>query len=291
MVLRTLRDQLSKPRQEVKMSFVKHPLVPDYVYGPRTVDEEIPYFEDAYLSGERFFGSDMKANDNRFEYAKRLGYSWMEYLRNRLPEFDAPIDFYGDKGFAWPINHSLVSQDKNAFFVCAGAGGNITFEVALANMYKDKTVYLLDPSPHSIKHVESQSLPDNLRFEKVGLSDKTETLVFHKPSAHGIGSLSALALNPSDDTFELPVENLTDLCARLGRDPSDIDYLKFDIEGSEHAVIEHMIENSIFPKQVTLEYDQPVPPWTIEASLRALICAGYELQSVWGLNVYLVHKG
>ncbi|MEP6241316.1 FkbM family methyltransferase [Erythrobacter sp.] len=273
------------------MSFEKHPLVPDYVYSPRTTDDEVPFFERAYLREDKFYGADMKANDDRFEYAKRLGYSRMEYLRARLGDVDTSFEFYGDKGFAWPVNHDLVSQDKNAFFVCAGAGGNITFEMALANLYKDKTVYLLDPSPHSIRHVENQTLPNNLLFEKVGLSDRTETLVFHKPSAEGIGSLSALALNPSDDTFELPVENLEDLCTRVGRDPADITYLKFDIEGSEHVVIDHMIERKIFPKQITLEYDQPVPPWTIESSLRSLICAGYELQAIWGLNVYLTYKG
>lgn len=285
------RNDTVDSRQDEKMSFEKHPLVPDYVYGPRTTEEEIPFFENAYLRADKFFDPDMKANEDRFEYAKRLGYSRMEYLRNRLGEADAQIEFYGDKGFAWPINHELVSKDEKAFFVCAGAGGNITFEVELAKMYPGKTVFLLDPSPHSIKHVEALDLPDNLKFEKVGLSDKKETLVFHKPSLEGIGSLSTLALNPSDDAFELPVESLETLCERVGRDPSDITYLKFDIEGSEHAVIENMIERGIFPKQITLEYDQPVPPWTTEASLRSLICAGYELQAVWGLNVYLVFKG
>ncbi len=272
------------------MAFTKIPIVPDYIYSPRNSENDIPYFERSYLEQVRFYGDDVKETELRFEYAKRIGYAWMSTLATRVPEQDQEFKFYGDNGFAWPVDHSLLKNCDSPLFICAGAGTNISFELELATLYPSSDVWLLDPSPQSVQFVNSLDLPSNLHFEPVGMSDKTETLVFHKPSIQGIGSLSVLALNPSEQTFELPVENLESTCKRAGKTPLQIDYLKFDIEGSEHAVIEYLVEKQIFPKQLTFEFDQPVPPWTMEKALRTLVSCGYELRSVWGLNVYMVHK-
>ena len=41
---------------------------------------------------------------------------------------------------------------------------------------------------------------------------------------------------------------------------------------------------------MAFEFDQPVPPWTMEKTLKKLINYGYVIIDIWGLNVLAVDK-
>jgi predicted transglutaminase-like protease len=44
------------------------------------------------------------------------------------------------------------------------------------------------------------------------------------------------------------------------------------------------------PAHVAFEFDQPVPPWTIEKTLKKLIRYGYVVVDIWALNVLAINQ-
>ncbi len=270
---------------------LKKPLIPEYLYSARVSEGDIPYFEGLYYRQVEFFPEDVKATEVRFDYARRMGYVWMKQLESRVDPFlNSKSILMGDDKYQWGLSVNLFRRRSKPLAVCAGAGTNISFERELSIQFSNADVYLLDPSPQAIEHVNRQTLPGNLTFLEKGLSGKDEVLRFHKPSQQGIGSLSALNLNPSDEFFDLPVLSVGSVLSEIGADGCEIDYLKFDIEGSEHSVIDNLVETKTFPVQVAFELDQPVPPWKMEGTVRKLLLNGYSLAKVWGLNLLFIRN-
>ena len=282
---------LHKARRD-NVSVRKNPLVPDYIYSARVDSGDVAFFEKAFFDDVEFYPEAYKETPERFEFAKRIGYAYMRQLRTDVEEkaLKTQIEEAGDEKFTWRFIPALLDRATAPQFICAGAGVNISFEIALAGRYPMADIVLLDPSPQAINHVRRLNLPKNLRFMEVGLSAADRNLQFYKPSTQGIGSLSALALHPGEESFELPVKKLSTIIDMSGFDASKLKYLKFDVEGSEHEVIGNMIAESIRPEQIAWEFDQPIPPWTMERTLKKICGFGYEIVDVWGLNVLAVER-
>lgn len=274
------------------MDFTKNLLVPDYIYSARVDVADIPFFEEAFYNDSEFYGEAIKSTPDRFNFGLRIGYVYMNSLKKNLYSLPRKytVQSLGDKGFEWKFVPELIDQYDIKNSICAGAGTNVTFEISFATQFPDISLTLLDPSPQSIKHIERIELPSNINFLPVGFSDRDEILKFHKPSTPGVGSLSALNLQPSDAYFELPVKQISTILREQDIDAKNLCYLKFDIEGSEHVVVDNIIQSKLRPAQIAFEFDQPVPPWTMEKTLKKLIKYGYVIVDIWGLNVLAVDR-
>ena len=273
-------------------------MVPDYVYKARetqteiykktVTDEDVAFLEQMFFEQPRFYPDELKANLPRFEYVVRASYMYMHSLAARLRFADKErIVSAGDKNYDWKFLADPISRIQDPVFICAGAGINISFEIALAQQFPNARAIILDPSPQSVKHFENFDLPENLSFVPVGLAGSDKILKFFRPNLPGVGSLSTLQLNPGNDFFELPVKCVKTLLAEMNATPDQLAMLKFDIEGAEHEVVDHLVTEGIYPDQIAFEFDQPIPPWTIEETLRKLLAVGYEVCAFWELNVLL----
>ena len=269
------------------MDLKKNLLVPEEVYSARVNDEHIPIVEKWFFEDINFFPDAVKKNKDFFSYCQRMGYAYMKNLNSKREKLYGNLNnikTLGDENFTWKFNSApLLNKKENYQFLCAGAGTNISFEIEMASQYPNSTLLLLDPSPQAITYVESLKLPPNIIFIKKGLAEKTGVLTFLKPNIKNIGSLSAKSINPGDEYYELEVTSLKDILNKFNI--SSIDYLKFDIEGCEHEVIRSFSSLENLPKQVAFEFDQPVPIWTCEKTILYLFSLGYEMISVWGLNI------
>lgn len=274
------------------MDFTKKMLVPDYIYSARVDVADIAFFEEAFYKNVKLYDDDVKKTTDRFNFGLRIGYVYMNTIKKNLYSLPSQytIQSLGDKGFEWKFVPQLIDEYNVKNSICAGAGTNITFEICFAEQFSDLNLTLLDPSPQSIKYLERTELPSNIKFLPVGFSDQDTILKFHKPSTPGVGSLSALNLQPSDTCFELPVKKLSTILDEQNIDAKNLCYLKFDIEGSEHVVIDDIINSKLRPAQVAFEFDQPVPPWTMENTLKKLIRYGYVIVDIWGLNVLALDR-
>lgn len=170
-----------------------------------------------------------------------------------------------------------------------GLGEDISFDTGMMEKYNSK-VYGFDPTPKSIKYVESMNLDGKFSLFPYALSDENGTLIFNLPEneEHVSGSLESIA---SHKNIEVVCKNIKTICEEL--DIQNIDILKMDIEGSEYKVIKNLIESGIFPKQILVEYHHFFDSFTKKDTLQSIALLrdnGYELFHIDGYNYSFIKK-
>jgi FkbM family methyltransferase len=191
----------------------------------------------------------------------------------------------------WVIPVDAVREDSVVW--CAGAGEDISFDLALIERYGCR-VHCIDPTPRAIEHVEAlgkraqdgEPMPINgkpehtyarvtpemmeqLQFHPIGLYDRDQTLRF----------------------FEAECRSPRSLMRELGQER--IDLLKLDIEGAEHVVIDHLLDERILPSVLCIEFDYAARGKRRRAAvarLWRLSEAGYRLAWHRDWNVTLVRE-
>jgi len=184
-------------------------------------------------------------------------------------------------GFYYPVD--LNGLNSNSIIYCVGAGEDITHDIKVANQLNSK-VYIFDPTPRAIEHVKyvkevfagTRKPVDNFRFgggdtnywnllllnkipakniilKEYGLYTSNETMKFYKPENENYVSCSLVEGMTGKESFDVPVKNLKTIMAELNH--TKIDLLKLDIEGSECDVIHQMLDEGIYPKYLSVDFD------------------------------------
>ena len=184
-------------------------------------------------------------------------------------------------GFYYPSN--LDGLNENSIIYCVGAGEDITHDIEIANKLNCK-VYIFDPTPRAIEHVKyvkdvfnNEKIPipsnrygggdpnywnillsnkinsDKIILKEYGLYTEDSTLKFYKPSNPEYVSHSLVHGMKSDDYFMVNVKFLNTIMKELNH--KTIDLLKIDIEGCECDVINKMLDDKIFPKYLSVDFD------------------------------------
>lgn len=275
------------------MAVEKNILVPNYIYSSRVNDEDVPWFENEFFNDVATYSPDVRENEQRFEYAKRMGYVFMNELKEDVLK-NSPgrrkiidrLDELGGKGFTWTTLTSCLNENSSIY--AFGVGTDISFEVALAKKL-NCTVKCFDPTPQAIEFANKVAAEEPLiDFYPCGVYSSDTTLRFYRPPDVGLGSLSVDNLHHGDEYIEAPVSRLTTLMEKFG--DNHLDLLKMDIEGSEYNVIDDLLDTGIEVSQLAMEFDQPTPPWRTERYIRRLLGAGFDLVDVQGLNCLFVQK-
>jgi FkbM family methyltransferase len=201
----------------------------------------------------------------------------------------------------WYCCPALLGPDRTA--ICCGAGEDISFDVAL-NAKRDMRIICVDPTPRSIRHVESLLAANRkgrsmliergpLNYEMTGFrednfifvaraawsSDGVLDLFAPKNPAHV--SYSAVNLQHTSETIRVRSSTIGSLLREFG--VARLSLLKLDIEGAEYEVLHSMLSAGVLPEQLLVEFDQinqPLTPffWVeLVRALRALRNAGYGL--------------
>ncbi|MFD2082501.1 FkbM family methyltransferase [Actinopolymorpha cephalotaxi] len=179
----------------------------------------------------------------------------------------------------WWVPRSLLRPGTVAY--CAGAGEDITFDLALHKA--GCRVVTLDPTPRAIEHVRQVAPTDaSFSFIPVGVWSYDGVLRFYAPKDTRHVSHSAVNLQETSTWFEAPVKTVRSLMTELRDD--HIDLLKMDIEGAEYEVIESLLRDGISPSVVCVEFDQPQPLKRTVRAAAQLRAAGYTLAKIDGWN-------
>lgn len=181
----------------------------------------------------------------------------------------------GSRHAGWWVPASVLRPGAVAY--CAGAGEDITFDLALLEHGLRVTTF--DPTPRAIAHVQGCA-PDNpsFRFEPVGWWDSATELRFFAPRDPSHVSHSAVNLQGTSEYFTARVEPVEQLARRLG--DRQVDIIKMDIEGAEYRVLDSLLRFGPVPNVLCVEFDQPQPARRTLAMIRRLRGAGYQLNHV-----------
>ena len=178
-------------------------------------------------------------------------------------------------GCRWTICPQGLSAESVVY--SAGVGGDISFEHELARRFHC-SVMLCDPSPTGARTME---LPENqisqFRFYRIALTGQSGTMYLAAPLKQE-GDWWA-APGSSNGTIEVPCADLLTWMKQNGHD--HIDLLKLDIEASEYAVIDSLLEQRIAVRQLCVEFHHGIVPGirrtqTIRVIVK-LILHGYRL--------------
>lgn len=192
----------------------------------------------------------------------------------------------------------IVPVDRlgpGAVCYCAGAGEDISFDLALARDL-GCDVITIDPTPRAVQFVRraAEGVP-GLRFVDCGLWDRDETLRFFAPGNPDHVSHSVLNLHGTTEFFEARCRPLADLMREFGHDRVDV--LKLDIEGAEYRVLDSVLAAGIDVGVICVEFDEAhhpldaAAPERIGAAMARLQDAGYVLVAVDTPGNYtLVHE-
>lgn len=184
-------------------------------------------------------------------------------------------------GYLLPEN---IKLDSNSIVYSIGIGEDISFDTTLSGKYNCK-VYMFDPTPRSIDHVEkiknalngkdelvnnkrfgggqsnyldiitnSNCNPNNLIFEPIGIYNKNEFLDFYFPNNEEYVSCSLETFGRnSNKSMKVQVKTVETVMKENNH--SNIDVFKIDIENSEYDVLMNMFDCNIYPKFICIDFD------------------------------------
>lgn len=174
----------------------------------------------------------------------------------------------------WTIPAGVL--DSNSVCYCVGVGEDATFDFALIERF-GCTVHAFDPTPEAHAYIAGVgALPEEFVYHQYGVWSEDTMLRFYVPRNPEVDiSHSALNLQKTDRYFEAPVRCVRSIMDELGHD--SIDLLKLDIEGAEHAVLDHLVREGIKPRTLCVEFDQPCSLGNITSQIRMLEHNGYQV--------------
>ena len=161
-----------------------------------------------------------------------------------------------------------------------GVGEDITFDLSLIEAF-GVNVYTFDPTPLSIEFLNRQRLPKKFHFKGIGISNKDEKVKFFLSSDSRDISGSIYSSGQKKDWIEVQMKKLSTIMKENSH--SKIDLLKMDVEGSEYDVLENMLNEKIFPKQILVEFHHRFAQIGInktKAIISKLNKAGYKIAKV-----------
>lgn len=159
---------------------------------------------------------------------------WFE--RRVAPTALTPVPGLTDVGTpygGWTVPGRLI--DDAWLCYCVGAGGDVSFDLALIDRY-GATVRSIEPVAEYVEKARRTAAGRD-RFSTYQAAVATADGPLRMQVTHDPGSLSlsAAGLYDTDRHVEVPGRRLESLMAELGDD--HIDLLKLDIEGSEYDVV------------------------------------------------------
>lgn len=211
---------------------------------------------------------------------------------------------------------------KGGLVVSAGAGEDISFDIALASEFQ-ASVIIIDPTPRAVNHVEavlqrvgeaatrtfvpggkqhptaydlSRVTGEQIQLLRFALWNQDADLQFHPPLdpdhvSHTVGNWRREPSADSPDPLHVAGRRLSTLLSPA--QTSLIELLKIDIEGAEIEVLRDILGAGLRPNQILVEFDQLSRPTAdhrkrAKGALRALAAAGYRLAHREGLNFSFV---
>ena len=204
------------------------------------------------------------------------------------------VERLGSPYGGWVVPTVLLKEPATA--ICAGAGEDISFDIAL--LRRGVSVVTLDPTPRAMSHVERVVAaegcdPGRFRFLPIGLAGTDGARRFYPPRQPAHVSHSITNLYQTTGGFLAECFTIRTLCERESLAAPAI--LKMDIEGAEDEVLADIVKHGPYPKAICVEFeDLRMAPESgcvraIE-HVEALRACGYDLLYLEDANALFVRR-
>jgi FkbM family methyltransferase len=203
---------------------------------------------------------------------RRLSGKPRQGVEERLPFVHLGSD-YGGYGVL------LDRLPDDALVYSFGLGEDISFDLALLERARCR-IFGFDPTPRSVAWVKAQNPPAALQVRELGVAEYDGVASFAPPvnPEHISHTMVAGDAAPAGERIEFQVRRLTTIMDELGH--AELDVLKMDVEGAEYAVLVDLLQSSVRPQQILVEFHHGmygIPLERTESTLAALHAAGYRI--------------
>jgi FkbM family methyltransferase len=139
--------------------------------------------------------------------------------------------------------------DPKSIIYSLGVLNNTSFDQCVADELGSQ-VFLFDPSIIATRHIEAIAHPKFV-FQEVAIWNENTSMTFSTPT-YG-GSPSMIFSHPGRQ-FVAQCKTLDTVMAELGH--THINIMKLDVEGAAPAILNFMLDSSIYPDQVIVEIER-----------------------------------
>jgi len=146
-----------------------------------------------------------------------------------------------------------VPLNKDSIVYSLGILTDISFDESVHKKF-GCDIYMYDPTPLSIKYMESFKTQKHFKFFPLGIWTENKTLKFFEPKLGGSASIFA-SEQTNDNYFDAECQTMETVMRNNNH--THISVFKADIEGAALPILKQMLENEIFPDQIVVEFERP----------------------------------
>jgi FkbM family methyltransferase len=178
---------------------------------------------------------------------KLIGYN-QDFL---IEQITCKKEWYGNQYGGFYVNPNIINNSSIVYSF--GIGEDISFDNTIIEKHNAK-VFGFDPTPKSIKWIESQNTSSNFTFFDFGIDIENGIKIFNLPENDEHVSGSIYNPNHVSDLKKVEVKMKTFKSIVESLKHKKIDVIKMDIEGSEYSVLEDILSSNIDIGQVLVEF-------------------------------------
>ncbi len=159
--------------------------------------------------------------------------------------------WYGNNYGGFYVCPDIISE--HSIIYSFGIGEDISFDQAIIKNH-GCNVFAFDPTPKSIAWLHQQKLPEKFLFHEYGIGEKDAIVDFYLPKNPNYVSGSSILQNNIDtnEKIKVPLKSIESIINELGH--KQIDVLKIDVEGSEYAIIDSLLNSGTRINQILIEF-------------------------------------
>jgi FkbM family methyltransferase len=208
---------------------------------------------------------------------------FLKRLVGRELRLGAEVDVHSVKDGGWWFHPDGMGKDSIVWSL--GVGKDVDFDLALIRRFQLR-VDAFDPTPSTVEWLAAREMPEGFHFHPWAVTGKDGVLKMY-PRIKRDGSKSTVMYSmvadeaSRDDAIVVPAFSLQSIQAELGQ--QRLDLLKMDIEGAEYDVLDSLLESSVRPRQLLVEFHHRfagVGPARTEQMISKLRNCGYRIFAV-----------
>lgn len=174
------------------------------------------------------------------------------FVRHLHPDIHCKAKWYGSAYGGFFIHPDLLRS--SSIIYSFGIGKDITFDTKCIHKHQCQ-IFAFDPTPKTIEWLKTRKLSPNFKFFPYGITEKAagqySFFLPRNPKAVS-GSLMHQDLVDMDNAVQVTMKPMADIMHELGH--QHIDVVKMDIEGSEYAVLDNILNANISIDQILIEF-------------------------------------
>lgn len=170
------------------------------------------------------------------------------------PKFSKDINLQTENFSGWHLVSSIINENDIVYSI--GICDDIGFDLSIIENKKVQ-LFAFDPTPYSVKWINSQKLPERFHFFPWAASGE-DGKFFLYPRVDKKGKKSEVMYTfhtqdeNRDDGVIVDAYKVESMMKKL--EHTKIDLLKIDIEGAEYALLNTLLNSSSRPKQLLVEF-------------------------------------